>query len=317
MLHLYLILPPFPSIAYFCNICSFQASDHHGPSSQAVKRLSFNTDNDMLPRKLDPNCKERKIGRKSENSSDKLVAEIRKLEMRQKQLGKEANRALELLHKEVTSQKLGSQDTAEAIAKMLSEIKEIHAASCTLEEVQIKDKATLREEMARLNSQESNISVLEEKLENVQRSIDKLVMHLPSGEETPEPKTSKKKKVLPFTLSNTVNMPNLIKSPCSTTSSHKVMDREIENRTPKRISNNEDNCGTLLKENASTPKQSSSINVKKMQKMFKKATEDNIKSIKTYVTELKERVAKLQYQKQLLVCQVRILSCFPLSYFDR
>ncbi|KAL8503198.1 hypothetical protein ACS0TY_022085 [Phlomoides rotata] len=282
-----------------------KASDHHGPSSQAVKRLSFNTDNGMLPRKLDSKCKERKIGRKSENSSEKLVAEIRKLEMSQKQLGEEANRALELLHKEVASQRHGSQDTAEAIAKMLSEIKAIHEASCTLEEVQIKDKATLREEMARLNSQESSIPVLEEKLENVQRSIDILVMHLPTGEETPEPKTSKKKKVLPFTLSNTVNMPNLIRSPCSTTpSSHKVMDREIENRTPKRTFNNEENCATLLKENISTPKQSSSINVKKMHKMFKKATEDNIQSIKSYVTELKERVAKLQYQKQLLVCQV-------------
>lgn len=41
-----------------------------------------------------------------------------------------------------------------------------------------------------------------------------------------------------------------------------------------------------------------------MQNLFKTAAEDNIKSIRSYVTELKERVAKLQYQKQLLVCQV-------------
>jgi centromeric protein E len=44
--------------------------------------------------------------------------------------------------------------------------------------------------------------------------------------------------------------------------------------------------------------------VKKMQRMFKNAAEENIRSIRAYVTELKERVAKLQYQKQLLVCQV-------------
>ncbi|CAI9281998.1 unnamed protein product [Lactuca saligna] len=37
--------------------------------------------------------------------------------------------------------------------------------------------------------------------------------------------------------------------------------------------------------------------------MSKTTGEDNIQSIKTYVTELKERVSKLQYQKQLLVCQ--------------
>lgn len=323
---------PLSPIAYFCNICSFQASGHHGPSCQAVKRLSFTTENDLLPHKCDSESKEKKVGRKAATSSGMLVTEIRNLEMRQRQLGEEANRALELLHKEVASQRLGSQDTAETIAKVLSEIKAMHAASCTSEVVQIKDKATLREEIARLNSQEGNISVLEEKLENVQRSIEKLVMHLPTGEETPESKTAKKKKGLPFTLSNTANMPNLIRSPCSTTSSsHKVMEHDIENRTPernnvlsgvdamlrqKRIPNNEENRGTPLRENISAQKQSSSINVKKMQKLFKKATEDNIQSIKSYVTELKERVAKLQYQKQLLVCQVRIMSCCALCYCD-
>nr|KAJ0209427.1 hypothetical protein LSAT_V11C400212490 [Lactuca sativa] len=44
-------------------------------------------------------------------------------------------------------------------------------------------------------------------------------------------------------------------------------------------------------------------NLKKIQMMSKTTGEDNIQSIKTYVTELKERVSKLQYQKQLLVCQ--------------
>jgi centromeric protein E len=44
--------------------------------------------------------------------------------------------------------------------------------------------------------------------------------------------------------------------------------------------------------------------MKKMQRMFQNAAEENVRSIRAYVTELKERVAKLQYQKQLLVCQV-------------
>ncbi|KAK6152082.1 hypothetical protein DH2020_014717 [Rehmannia glutinosa] len=296
-----------------------KASDHHGPSCLAVKRLSFTTENDSLPNKCDSKAKSKKIGKKTTASSNMLVTEIRKLEMRQRQLGEEANRALELLHKEVASQRHGSQGTAETIAKMLSEIKAIHAASCTSEIVQIKDKATLREEIARLNSHEGNISVLEEKLENVQRSIEKLVMHLPTSEDKT---SSKKKKGLPFTLSNTANMPNLIRSPCSTmtsSSSHKLTEHEIENRAPernnvlsgldgilrqKRTPNSEEKCSVSSRENVSAQKQSSSINVKKMQKMFKKAAEDNIQSIKAYVSELKERVAKLQYQKQLLVCQV-------------
>lgn len=308
-----------------------QASGHHGPSCNAVKRLSFSTENDLLSQIGNPNLKdlkERKIGGKSANSTVMLVSEIRKLETRQRQLGEEANRALELLHKEVASQRHGSKDTVETIAKMLSEIKAMHVASYTSDDVRIKDKATLREEIARLHSQEGDISVLEEKLGNVQRSIEELVMNLPTCEETPESKILKKKKGLPFGLSNAANVPNLIRSPCSTTvSSHKATDHDIENRTPERNSvysggvdatpsqkriNTDENHDPVLRENISAQKQSSSINVKKMQRMFKKATEDNIQSIKSYVTELKERVAKLQYQKQLLVCQVEFIF-LPLS----
>ncbi|KAL0337190.1 UNVERIFIED_CONTAM: Kinesin-like protein NACK2 [Sesamum calycinum] len=264
-----------------------KASDHHGPSCQAVKRLSFATENDSLTRKCDSKVKTRKMGRKAAASSGMLVNEIRKLEMRQRQLGEEANRALELLHKEVASQRLGSQDTAETIAKMLSEIKVMHATSYSSEEVQIKGKATLREEIARLNSQEGNITVLEEKLGNVQRSIEKLVMHLPTGGDTPELKTSsKKKKGLPAPERNNV------------ISGLEAIARQ--KRTPNGI----ESCSISTRENSPAQKQSSSINMRKMQKMFKKAAEDNIQSIKAYVTELKERVAKLQYQKQLLVCQV-------------
>ncbi|KAK8673932.1 hypothetical protein V6N13_112241 [Hibiscus sabdariffa] len=41
-----------------------------------------------------------------------------------------------------------------------------------------------------------------------------------------------------------------------------------------------------------------------MERMFKDAKEENVRSIIAHVTELKQQVAKLQYQKQLLVCQV-------------
>lgn len=51
-------------------------------------------------------------------------------------------------------------------------------------------------------------------------------------------------------------------------------------------------------------RRSSSVNMMKMQKMFQNAAEENVWNIRAYVMELKERVAKLQYQKQLLVCQV-------------
>lgn len=240
--------------------------------------------------------------------------------MRQRQLGEEANHALELLHKEVSSQRIGSQDAAETIAKLLSEIKDMQSLGSIPEKIEVKDIGSLKEEIARLNSQENNIASLEKKLENVQRSIDKLSMYLPSGEGTPDSRTSgRKKKLLPFTLSNSANMPSIIRSPCSPVSPSQKLPG-IENRTP--VSNNLLSCSNALHKRRGTPpssgesksnpsventpilKQPTSINVKKMQNMFKKAAEENIRSIKSYVTELKERVAKLQYQKQLLVCQV-------------
>lgn len=260
--------------------------------------------------------------RQSATSASMLVHEIRKLEMRQRQLGEEASHALELLHKEVTSQRIGSQDAAETISKLLSEIKDMQYLSSVPEKIEVKDKGSLKEEIARLNCQENIIASLEQKLESVQRSIDKLATYLPSsGEETTTPPPVRKKKILAFTLSNSANMPSIIRSPCSpaSSSSHKILESGIENRTPpvntnvlsgsnvfnKRRGGTPPSCGGAHIDASPVLKESQSINVRKMQNMFKKAAEENIRSIKSYVTELKERVAKLQYQKQLLVCQVR------------
>ncbi|KAF8401150.1 hypothetical protein HHK36_014454 [Tetracentron sinense] len=303
----------------------------YGSSRQVAKCLSFTAENGPVLGGLGPASHIRNtVGRqamvrKSTTSTDPsmLIHEIRKLEQRQRQLGEEANRALEVLHKEVASHRVGNQDAAENIAKLLSEIKEMQVVSSIPEEIEVRDEANLKEEITRLNSQGSTIASLEEKLENVQQSIDKLMLSLPNNEETPEPKTLlRKNKMLPFTLSNNTNMSNIIRSPCSTlSSSRKVLEYELENKAPEtedlvsggdklrksRYSTptkNEDGNSISSREGTPGPRQSNSVNVKKMQKMFKNAAEENIRSIRAYVTELKERVAKLQYQKQLLVCQV-------------
>lgn len=265
--------------------------------------------------------------RQSVTSTDPsmLVQEIRKLEQRQRQLGVEANRALEILHKEVASHRLGNQATAETIANMLSDIKEIQVVSTFAGEIVNGEKAnaaSLREEITRLNSHECTIVSLERKLDNVQKSIDMLVSSFSSTEETPNSKVQLKKKIFPFALNNSSSMQNIIRSPCSPlTSSGGVVDNEIENRVPEN-SNALFCSNSLARPSEATPPKSgkngnrtpsrevtpasgsNSVNVKKMQRMFKNAAEENIRSIRAYVTELKERVAKLQYQKQLLVCQV-------------
>lgn len=275
--------------------------------------------------------------RQSSTAPFTLMHEIRKLEHLQEQLREEANRALEVLQKEVTCHRQGNQDAAETIANLQAEIREMCAVRLKPKEVDIETviptnksvSANLKDEITRLHSQGSTIADLEEQLENVQKSIDKLVMSLPRNcqnpfnESTPKPKIQpKKKKLLPLTASNSGNRSNFIISPCSPRStSCQVMEADIENRAPD---NNVDMAanGALNDSEKETPtkseggevqakevghtgyRRSSSVNMKKMQQMFQNAAEENVRSIRAYVTELKERVAKLQYQKQLLVCQV-------------
>lgn len=278
--------------------------------------------------------------RKSSTAPFTLMHEIRKLEHLQEQLGEEANRALEVLQKEVACHRLGNQDAAETIARLQAEIREMRSVRKELKEddevgaVVATNKsvsANLKDEITRLHSQGSTIANLEEQLENVQRSIDKLVMSLPNndepnGEAIQNSKSqSKKKKLLPLSSSSGANRQNLLRSPCSPLSTtDQVVETEIENRSP--VSENivatepthyvekgtptktEGAGGDVSSKEGSGPsgyRRSSSVNMKKMKQMFQNAAEENVRNIRTYVTELKERVAKLQYQKQLLVCQVK------------
>ncbi|KAK8959542.1 Kinesin-like protein NACK1 [Platanthera guangdongensis] len=270
--------------------------------------------------------------RQSSTVPSMLVHEIRKLEQLQVQLGEEANRALEVLQKEVACHKLGNQDAAETIAKLQAEIKEVRSVKSLTTEIDIRDVsnqrvgANLKEEITRLHSQGNTIANLEERLENVQKSLDRLVMSLPSINFNSEAAsksiktTSKRRKMLPLSSSGNVNRPQFIRTPCSPlSSSRKVLESDIENKVPENDlasndnfsgsematpSKSEDGGDVLSKEGTPGYQRSSSVNMKKMQKMFQNAAEENVRSIKAYVTELKERVAKLQYQKQLLVCQV-------------
>lgn len=319
-------------------MCHFQGLNQRGPSSDVVRCLSFNDDNsESVLGKLTPEPRSRTavrrqaMVRRSVTSTDPstLVHEIRKLEQRQRQLGEEANRALEVLHKEVASHRLGNQEAAENIAKLLSEIQNMQVANSVCEETVVGggDQANLIEEISRFKCQGSTIESLERKLENVQKSIDQLVSSFATHEETPsECKTTppRKKKILPFNLSNSANMQNIMRPPCSPlSSSSKVRENERENKAPEndgmpngggtvpwqcRVTPlKSDESGNCVSSRDGTPvaRKSNSVNVKKMQRMFKNAAEENIRSIRAYVTELKERVAKLQYQKQLLVCQVK------------
>ncbi|XP_022736841.1 kinesin-like protein NACK1 [Durio zibethinus] len=313
------------------------------PHPSAKKCLSYS---DALSPKLDGkeigrNDKTRKTMlrqsmRQSSTAPFTLMHEIRKLEHLQEQLGEEANRALEVLQKEVACHRLGNQDAAETIAKLQAEIREMRSVRSIPKELEVGTalapnrsvSANLKEEITRLHSQGSTIANLEQQLENVQKSIDKLVMSLPINNQEsncdaiPKTKNQSKMKLVPLTSSNVANRKNFIKSPCSPLStSRQILETENEeNRPPedddivcketlpeseKETSVKSEEGGDVSsKEGTPGYRRSSSVNMKKMQKMFLNAAEENVRSIRAYVTELKERIAKLQYQKQLLVCQV-------------
>ncbi|CAL0325482.1 unnamed protein product [Lupinus luteus] len=307
-----------------------KGSNDYGPSTQVVRCLSFPEENESTSvGKLTP-VRRAAVGRQAmlknlliSPDPSILASEIQKLEHRQLQLCENANQALEVLHKDFATHKFGNQETAETMSKLLSEIKDLVLATSTAEEIVTADKVNLMEKITQLDCQGNTIASLERKLENVQKSIDKLVSAF-STEETPESKTHlKRKKILPFTLSNSPNMQHIIRAPCSPLSSScKAMEHEIENRVPpennsafsgsdaseslhKDTSRNEQSCNSILTRGGSpSTGRSKSVNVKKIQKMFKNAAEENIRSFRVYITELKELVAKLHYQKQLLVCQV-------------
>lgn len=254
-----------------------------------------------------------------------LKHEIRKLEQLQQQLEVEANRAIEVLHKEVECHKHGNQDAAETIAKLQAEIREMQAVRSESRDVEmITDEGNgsdLKDEISRLHMQDNDIAKLEAQLENVQRSIDRLVMSLPNvaipyNKTTPESNRSKKKKkmFLPLGVSNNINRENLQRVPSSPHCSRPSVS-EVENRAPegdnmsvdgseKATPTKSEDGDVSFRDETPRYRRSSSVNMKKMQRMFQNAAEENVRSIRAYVTELKERVAKLQYQKQLLVCQV-------------
>ncbi|TVU03385.1 hypothetical protein EJB05_51076 [Eragrostis curvula] len=264
--------------------------------------------------------------RQSSTAPFMLKHEIRKLEQLQQQLEVEANRAIEVLHKEVECHKHGNQDAAETIAKLQAEIREMQAVRSLSRDVEmIADEGNgsdLKDEISRLHMQDNDIAKLEAKLENVQRSIERLAMSLPNvgmpcNETTPKSNRAKKKKktLLPLGVSNNINRANFLRTPCSPHSSSRPSESEVENRAPEgdTVSREGSEKATPTKSedgdmssHDETPRyrRSSSVNMKKMQRMFQNAAEENVRNIRAYVTELKERVAKLQYQKQLLVCQV-------------
>ncbi|MCO5612995.1 hypothetical protein L7F22_067268 [Adiantum nelumboides] len=285
--------------------------------------------NQSTPKQRSPSLARQSVVRQSPTASMMLIQEIRKLEQLQDELGEDANKALEALQKEFECVRLAqhdmNQDAASTIAKLQEEIRALKVSGRKEEKQTCLAKesinCSLREKISRLHAMgstngctaDSTITTLEEKLISVQKSLNNLVLSSTSAAE-------------PGTPVNT-NSPDCRKRQTvagSPRSIRRTLELEFENdennppegsentcppipKPPSRFKRHEGELGNVsLKENTvtTTHRRNNSVDIKKMQSMFKTAAEENINSIRAYVMELKERVAKLQYQKQLLVCQV-------------
>ncbi|KAI5067019.1 hypothetical protein GOP47_0017547 [Adiantum capillus-veneris] len=282
--------------------------------------------NQSTPKQRSPSLARQSVVRQSSTASMMLIQEIRKLEQLQDELGEDANKALEALQKEVECLRLAqhdmNQDAASTISKLQEEVRALKVSgrkeekqTCLIKE---SINCSLREEISRLHAMgttngcnaDSTIATLEEKLISVQKSLDNMVL---SSNSAVEPGT-------PINM-NTPDRRIRQMAAGSPRSIRRTLELEFENNENNPPDNSENTCPPIQKpsrfkrhegelgnvsskENTATHRRNNSVDIKKMQNMFKTAAEENINSIRAYVMELKERVAKLQYQKQLLVCQV-------------
>nr|AMS24226.1 kinesin 7-IIe protein [Marsilea vestita] len=281
------------------------------------------------------------ITKQTPTASVMLVQEIRKLEHMQDELGEDASRALEALQKEVECLRLAqsgmNQDSATTIAKLQAEIRSLHKAkhnnrnkmSSTFAVSSV--RISVRDEIKRLNSfatvdeniADTTIATLEEQLESVQKSLDTMLLDSKCTSEGASPRTAARRKAgTPLTSGTSASRRNLPpensssprarrtlsfenneNNPPSSRENRSLLGHGSQKQTPLRKKTDPDIAGAS-KELTPKNQRNSSVDIRKMQSMFKTAAEENIRSIRAYVVELKERVAKLQYQKQLLVCQV-------------
>eukprot|EP01018_Ginkgo_biloba_P039375 Gb_04377 [translate_table: standard] len=291
--------------------------------------------------------------RESTSNPLMLVQEIRKLEHLQEEVGKDASRALVALQKEVQCLHLAqsgtSKDTALVMTDITGEIQALRSREETRrppEPIALRSivDTTLKEEISRLNGSgdlnkltdtDATIAALEQQLENVQKSIENLVMPVPDDDPASPLSRRSFRSITPqLTRSRSCRaqiMANSPLSPCPWTgdafeqneNTPPCIAEKASSKRPgslrKRLfhRNGDTEANTSSREGTPTHQSNHSVDIKKVQNMFKVAAEENIRSIRSYVTELKERVAKLQYQKQLLVCQVMELERNGHSHNDK
>eukprot|EP00250_Pteridium_aquilinum_P013810 c21587_g2_i1 orf=944-3772(+) len=218
------------------------------------------------------------------SASAVLLQEIFKLEHLQKELAQDANRALEAVQKEVECLRLAqsglNQEAAESVAKLQAEITEIYESRVTgssekdypvtkdLVVEETRKSTSLKDEIQRIVAKDKE-KTSEMEGNNVDLEKILLNMHI-SVEELGLPMVAAAGTPISKLQHDSGGLSS---GRSSIDGNHQGLQATLKNRI-------------TIDEN--TPPQA----------------EENIRSVHAYVSDLKERVAKLQYQKQLLASRV-------------
>ncbi|KAI5055753.1 hypothetical protein GOP47_0029274 [Adiantum capillus-veneris] len=275
---------------------SSSSDDHvsHSRSSDAAseqdRNLSLKCDNGYKAKWLSDNIyqpleiiKTETPEKQGTSASAVLLQEIFKLEHLQKELAQDANRALEAVQKEVECLRLAqsglNQEAAESVAKLQAEINEIYETRVTgslegadhpvtkdLIVEESKKGISLKDQIQRIVAKDKAKSG-ELEANNIDLEKMLLNMHI-SVEELGLPMVA-----ATGTPLSKHDLGSFNSGRSSLDGNHQALQFSSKN-------------GLIIDEN--TPPQA----------------EENIRSVHAYVSDLKERVAKLQYQKQLLASRV-------------
>lgn len=218
------------------------------------------------------------------SASAVLLQEIFKLEHLQKELAQDANRALEAVQKEVECLRLAqsglNQEAAENVAKLQAEIHEIYESRVTVTgsleaDYPITKDLIVEESRKSISLKDQMRIVAKDKvksgdLEANNLDLEKMLMNM---------HISVEELGLPMAAATGTPLSKVQPDLGSFNSGRSSLDGNQALQFPSKN-------GLLIDEN--TPPQA----------------EENIRSVHAYVSDLKERVAKLQYQKQLLASRV-------------
>ncbi|KAH7288052.1 hypothetical protein KP509_31G009400 [Ceratopteris richardii] len=217
-------------------------------------------------------------------ASTVLLQEILKLEQVQKELAQDANRALEAVKKEVECLRLAqsgsNEEAAESVAELQTEISEIYGTQITgtLETDYTITKDLIVEESKKIISPNDQVHGRLEndktrngEFEDNNADLEKMLLNM---------HISMKELGLPMTTATDVPLSRLHINPNSIDSQRSSLDSNFQ-ATELYLE------GGLVFD-VNTPPQA----------------EENLRSVHAYVIELKEKLGKLEYQKQLLASRV-------------